>query len=135
MLHGRRLHVTMPLFLETQLAKTKIRVNMFSLGVPELLVILVIVLLIFGAKRLPEIGKAFGKSVRELKDATRGDKDEISGWIKNDKEKSSSGSDSSEAKKDFIQEKVEDIPGVKEAKEIKETASKIKAASKFFLKK
>ena len=108
---------------------------MFSLGVPELLVILVIVLLIFGAKRLPEIGKAFGKSVRELKNATAGDKDEISSWIKDDKEKSSSGSGSNEEKKDFIQEKVDDIPGVKEAKEIKETASKIKAAGKFFLKK
>jgi len=105
---------------------------MFSLGVPELLVILVIVLLIFGAKRLPEIGRAFGKSVRELKNATRGDKDEISTWIKDEEVKSK---DSSEDKKDFIQEKVEDIPGVKEAKEIKETASKIKAASKFFLKK
>ena len=108
---------------------------MFSLGVPELLVILVIVLLIFGAKRLPEIGKAFGKSVRELKNATGGNKDEISTWIKDDKEKSPAASDSSEGEKDFIQEKVEDIPGVKEAKEIKETANKIKAASKFFLKK
>jgi len=108
---------------------------MFSLGVPELLVILVIVLLIFGAKRLPEIGKAFGRSVKELKDATRGDQDEISTWIKDDKQKSSPASDSSEGKKDFIQEKVADIPGVKEAKEIKETAGKIKAASKFFLKK
>jgi sec-independent protein translocase protein TatA len=108
---------------------------MFSLGVPELLVILVIVLLIFGAKRLPEIGKAFGKSVRELKDATGGNKDEISTWIKEDKEKSSATPDSSEEKKDFIQEKVQDIPGVKEAKEIKDTARKIKAASRFFLKK
>ncbi len=125
----------MPRPLDTKLAKLKIRGNMFSLGVPELLVILVIVLLIFGAKRLPEIGKAFGKSVRELKDATGGNKDEISSWIKDDKQKSSPGSDSSESKKDFIQEKVEDIPGVKEAKEIKETANKIKAASKFFLKK
>ena len=108
---------------------------MFSLGVPELLVILVIVLLIFGAKRLPEIGKAFGKSVKELKDATSGNKDEISTWIKDDKEKSSSASDSNENEKNFINKKVEDIPGVKEAREIKETASKIKAASRFFLKK
>ena len=108
---------------------------MFSLGVPELLVILVIVLLIFGAKRLPEIGRAFGKSVREIRNATGGDKDEISSWIKDDKEKTSPASGSSEDKNNFIQQKVEDIPGVKEAKEIKETANKIKAASKFFLKK
>ena len=108
---------------------------MFSLGVPELLVILVIVLLIFGAKRLPEIGRAFGKSVREIKNATGGNKDEISSWIKADKEKTSPASGSSEDKNNFIQQKVEDIPGVKEAKEIKETANKIKAASKFFLKK
>ncbi|MDH4012149.1 MAG: twin-arginine translocase TatA/TatE family subunit, partial [Desulfobacterales bacterium] len=53
---------------------------MFSLGVPELLVILVIVLIIFGGKRLPEIGRALGKSIRELKGATGKDKDEISTW-------------------------------------------------------
>jgi sec-independent protein translocase protein TatA len=105
---------------------------MFSLGVPELLIILVIVLLIFGAKRLPEIGKAFGKSIKEIKKATGGDKDEISTWIKDDKEKST---DSSEEKKDSIEQKVDDIPGVKEAKDIKETAGKIKAAGRFFLKK
>jgi sec-independent protein translocase protein TatA len=122
-------------FLDEKSVKSRIRGNMFSLGVPELLVILVIVLLIFGAKRLPEIGKAFGKSVKELKDATSGNKDEISTWIKDDKEKSSSASDSNENEKDFINKKVEDIPGVKEAREIKETASKIKAASRFFLKK
>lgn len=109
---------------------------MFTFGVPELLVILVIVLILFGAKRLPEIGRGLGKSIREFKSATGGgDKDEISTWIKNDKEKSPSATDEGGDKKDFIQEKMEDIPGVKEAQEIKETASKIKAASKFFLKK
>ena len=41
------------------------------LGVPELLVILVIVLLIFGANRLPELGKGIGKGIRNFKDATR----------------------------------------------------------------
>lgn len=108
---------------------------MFTFGVPELLVILVIVLILFGAKRLPEIGRGLGRSIREFKSATGGDKDEISTWIKDDKEKSASATDGGEDKKDFIQEKMEDIPGVKEAQEIKETASKIKAAGKFFLKK
>jgi|YelNatPaOPRAMG01_1025707.scaffolds.fasta_scaffold01030_32 sec-independent protein translocase protein TatA len=45
---------------------------MFGLGLPELLVILVIVLLIFGAGKLPEIGSAIGKSIKNFKRATKG---------------------------------------------------------------
>jgi sec-independent protein translocase protein TatA len=44
---------------------------MGSLGFPELVVILVIVILIFGANRLPEIGRGIGKGIRNFKDATR----------------------------------------------------------------
>jgi sec-independent protein translocase protein TatA len=44
---------------------------MGSLGLPELIVILVIVILIFGANRLPEIGKGIGKGIRNFKDATK----------------------------------------------------------------
>ncbi len=40
---------------------------MFGLGMPELLVIMVIVLIIFGAGKLPEIGGAIGKSIRNFK--------------------------------------------------------------------
>ena len=108
---------------------------MFTFGVPELLVILVIVLLIFGGKRIPEIGRALGKSIREFKGATGKDKDEISTWIKDDTETPPSAESSTENEKDFVQEQVENIPGVKEAQEIKKTANKIKAASRFFLKK
>jgi len=49
---------------------------MFGLGLPELLVVLVIVLVVFGAGRLPEIGGALGKSIRNFKNASSG-KDEI----------------------------------------------------------
>ena len=38
-----------------------------NLGFPELVVILLIVLLLFGAKRLPEIAKGLGKSIQEFK--------------------------------------------------------------------
>jgi sec-independent protein translocase protein TatA len=44
---------------------------MGSLGFPELMVILVIIIMIFGANRLPEIGRGIGKGIRNFKDATR----------------------------------------------------------------
>ncbi|GKV70223.1 hypothetical protein NCCP2716_27210 [Sporosarcina sp. NCCP-2716] len=43
-----------------------------SPGIGSLLMIAVIALLIFGPKKLPEIGKAFGSSLREFKNATKG---------------------------------------------------------------
>jgi sec-independent protein translocase protein TatA len=49
---------------------------MFGFGMPELIIILVIVLVVFGAGRLPEIGSAFGKSIKNFKKASEG-KDEI----------------------------------------------------------
>jgi len=38
-----------------------------NIGFPEMLMILAVVLLVFGAKRLPEIGASFGKGIREFK--------------------------------------------------------------------
>lgn len=46
-----------------------------SIGVPELLIVLVIVLLIFGASRLTDIGGALGKGIKEFRTAVR-DEDE-----------------------------------------------------------
>jgi len=49
---------------------------MFGIGMPELIVILVIILVIFGAAKLPEIGKALGKAIKEFKKAGKeGDED------------------------------------------------------------
>lgn len=42
---------------------------MFGLGVPELIIILVVVLLIFGPRKLPELGSFVGKSLRDFRDA------------------------------------------------------------------
>ena len=44
---------------------------MFGLGMPELLVILVIVVVLFGANKLPQIGAGLGKGIRNFKDATK----------------------------------------------------------------
>ena len=49
---------------------------MFGIGMPAMIIILVIVLVIFGAGKLPEIGGAFGKSIRNFKRSSEG-KDEI----------------------------------------------------------
>ena len=46
---------------------------MGGLGIPELLIILAIIILIFGASRLPEIGRGIGKGIRNFKDANKGD--------------------------------------------------------------
>jgi sec-independent protein translocase protein TatA len=46
---------------------------MGRIGLPELLIILVIIILIFGANRLPEIGRGIGKGIRNFKDATKDD--------------------------------------------------------------
>jgi sec-independent protein translocase protein TatA len=40
-------------------------------GIPELVIILFIIILIFGANRLPEIGRGIGKGIRNFKEATR----------------------------------------------------------------
>lgn len=44
---------------------------MFGIGMPELLIILVIILIIFGAGKLPEIGSALGRGIKNFKKATR----------------------------------------------------------------
>jgi sec-independent protein translocase protein TatA len=110
---------------------------MFGLGVAEIIIIGIIILLIFGAKRLPIIGESLGKTVKEIRNA----KKEISG-IKNTNAKMEVGeSNESEGQPkegdivDTVQKKVTkqfsdkllgQVPGVKQAKQLKDKADKIK---------
>jgi sec-independent protein translocase protein TatA len=59
---------------------------MFGLGFQEVLLLLLIALLLFGSRRLPEIGKALGKSIYEFKKAVQGEEKEAG-------EKTENGSD------------------------------------------
>lgn len=78
---------------------------MFGLGTPELVVILAIAFLIFGGKKLPEIGSGLGKAITSFKKGVQ------------DVEESG-------------KEVVDSIPGIKEAGEIKETVNQVKNVGK-----
>jgi TatA/E family protein of Tat protein translocase len=49
----------------------------FGISIWELLILLVVLLLIFGAKRLPEMGRSLGKGMREFKDGVTGVEDAV----------------------------------------------------------
>ena len=49
----------------------------FSLGGPEVFIVIFAILLLFGAKKIPELARGMGKGIREFKDATKEIKDEI----------------------------------------------------------
>ena len=101
---------------------------MFGLGLPEILIILVILLFIFGAKRLPDMGEGLGKTVREIRKIREEKKARKEG-----KEKTKKEEEKKEQKGNLIadlKKEVEDIPGLKEVKTIKETAEKVRNLTK-----
>jgi sec-independent protein translocase protein TatA len=58
-----------------------------GLGTSEVLVILVVILIFFGAKRIPELARGLGKGIREFKDATKEIKNDIENAAKDDSPK------------------------------------------------
>jgi TatA/E family protein of Tat protein translocase len=50
---------------------------MFGIGMPELIIILIIALIIFGPKKLPQMGKALGRAMKEFKKTSQELKEEI----------------------------------------------------------
>lgn len=57
---------------------------MFRFGMGELVIILLIILVLFGAARLPEIARALGRSIKEFKKGTKEIKDDIENMSKED---------------------------------------------------
>ncbi|NEQ99141.1 MAG: TatA/E family twin arginine-targeting protein translocase [Cyanothece sp. SIO2G6] len=45
--------------------------NVFGIGLPEMAIIFIVALLVFGPKKLPEIGRTLGKAIRSFQDATK----------------------------------------------------------------
>ena len=55
-----------------------------DIGTGEIMVILLIVLLLFGAKKIPELARGMGRGIREFKDATKEIKTEIENGVKDE---------------------------------------------------
>ena len=73
--------------------------NIFGVGLPEVTVILILALLIFGPKKLPELGKQLGKTLKSLKKASNEFQNEIDQVMnEEDKEKSPKSIESNQSK-------------------------------------
>ena len=98
---------------------------MFGLGHTELLVIGLIVFLIFGAKRLPEIGKGLGGAIREFRSVKKviPSKEVPDGGHEEKKVEDKKGSFDLEAK--VVNSVVKQVPGVKKVMSVKDKAEKI----------
>jgi len=59
---------------------------MFDIGIQELIVIFIVALLVFGPKRLPELGRTIGKGMAELKKAVHGVKEQMDSELRDIKE-------------------------------------------------
>jgi sec-independent protein translocase protein TatA len=67
-----------------------------NIGLPEIIIVLVIALVIFGPKRLPELGRSLGNGMREFKDSIAGNSDDDDDEQKPELESSSSDDSAAE---------------------------------------
>jgi len=80
--------------------------NIFGVGLPEVTVILILALLIFGPKKLPELGKQLGKTLKSLKKASNEFQNEIDQVMNADKDESPKSIESNQTN-EINQEKID----------------------------
>ena len=81
--------------------------NIFGVGLPEVTVILILALLIFGPKKLPELGKQLGKTLKSLKKASNEFQNEIDQVINEEDKEDFPKSIESDQKNEINQEKLD----------------------------
>ena len=81
--------------------------NIFGVGLPEVTVILILVLLIFGPKKLPELGKQLGKTLKSLKKASNEFQNEIDKVMNEEDKNESPKSIESSQTNEIIEEKID----------------------------
>ena len=101
--------------------------KMFGLGPTELIIIAVIVLFIFGAKRLPDIGKGLGGALREFRNIKKEVSSNNTDKTDQDEKETSEGGEAPKSIEAKVGAKVlEQIPGVKKVMDVKKKAEKVK---------
>ena len=81
--------------------------NIFGVGLPEVTVILILALLIFGPKKLPELGKQLGKTLKSLKKASNEFQNEIDQVMNEEDKEESPKSIASNQTNEINQEKID----------------------------
>ena len=100
---------------------------MFGLGPTELIIIAVIVLLIFGAKRIPDIGKGLGGAIREFRNVKQELSSDKTSDNKDGKENATETNNTPQTLEAKVANKVlEQVPSVKKVMDVKKKADTVK---------
>ena len=99
---------------------------MFGLGTTELIIIGVIIFIIFGAKRIPDIGKGLGGALREFRQIKKEISPKETKNAPQDEKEDQAQKDPPALENKLAEKVVEQIPGVKKAMDVKKKVDKVK---------
>ena len=99
---------------------------MFGLGPAELIIIAIIVILIFGARRLPDVGKGLGGAIREFRNVKKELSTTPPDTTANDDKPSETISDTPSIESKMAEKALEQVPVIKKVMDVKKKADAVK---------